>query len=981
MKLNNHKCKNPTWLVVPVTAALMAAGATFNAYGATAAGTEIKNLATVSYEDAAGNSYTAQSNEAIVTVAQVYSATINSTDTSVAASPGQPVDISYTLENTGNGSDTYQLTAVDGHTTADSIDADNITIYEDLNNNGQADPGEPVITSLTLDSGEITSIVVRVEVPTNSVAGDNLGLTLTALAEEDTGAPVAGSVIDLTSGKGPDTLDSTVETLVDVTGDAVIVATKSSVHDSAANTITYTMTVKNNGNADAQNVLLRDAIPENTTYVPGSASTSGILASNAGDSEPATSILDETVDGVDYNGDGDTLDAGLSGISAGDGVLPANATVTVTYTVSYDPTVVPGGTVISNVAYVVADADGDGTAEPAVSTNQTNDTVLDTLVVAIEDTGEGAADIINDGQDDDGANEVQLVSQASAGDTVVFRNVITNNGNTSDVLELAVNSGNFPAGTVFTFWNADGTVQLNDSNGEYGVDAGIVAAYGSETITVLAQLPSGVSGAGPFDATVTVTSATDPTVSDTVTERLAVINDSAIDIHNAAGGALATDEDPIGAPEYAAVNTTATDVNTSVTIPLFIDNPGNEGNSYQLNAGSVYDAAAGTVSGLPDGWTVDFYLSDGAGAPTGNPITTTPVIPGQTTDFEIFAVITVPSDQTQAVDNFSNDNDADGALEDLDGNGDGDADYPLFFQVVSANTGASDVTLEAIDVNAVVAATLSPNGSDQIEAGGTEEYLNTLANNGNATETYEVVSSNSAPGWSSTLSVDTDGDGVADTELANLVAGPIQILQSDGSVATIEVAAGANGPTFQLDAGESLPITSTVFAPANAPDSQTDALTITATNVNSGDVITAINQTQAVSGQVSLVKTVSIDADCDNVSDDGIFTAIPTTEVRPDECLVWQIVAQNQGSSNAFNVQVRDAAPAFTNFVPGSLAYCINQNCVPATVSDAAGDDAGEESAGEVVFYVGAGSTPGAGLGGELVSGNYATVQFSVRVE
>ena len=75
----------------------MAAGATFNAYGATAAGTEIKNLATVSYEDSAGNSYTAQSNEAVVTVAQVYSAAINSTDTSLTASPGQPVDLSCLL--------------------------------------------------------------------------------------------------------------------------------------------------------------------------------------------------------------------------------------------------------------------------------------------------------------------------------------------------------------------------------------------------------------------------------------------------------------------------------------------------------------------------------------------------------------------------------------------------------------------------------------------------------------------------------------------------------------------------------------------------------------------------------------------------------------------------------------------------------------------------------------------------------------------
>ena len=145
----NHKFKSSAWLVLPVTVALMAAGATFNAWGATAAGTEIKNLATVSYEDSSGNSYTAQSNEAVVTVAQVYSAAINSTDTNLTASPGQPVDLSYTLENTGNGTDTFVLSAADGIVGGDSIDADSIAIYEDLNNNGQADAGEPVISQVS----------------------------------------------------------------------------------------------------------------------------------------------------------------------------------------------------------------------------------------------------------------------------------------------------------------------------------------------------------------------------------------------------------------------------------------------------------------------------------------------------------------------------------------------------------------------------------------------------------------------------------------------------------------------------------------------------------------------------------------------------------------------------------------------------------------------------------------------------------------
>ena len=101
--MNRKKIRRNFWLL-PVVFTLLAAGAASAVYAATEAGQTIKNRATVTYEDAAGNVYSAQSNEAVVTVAQVYSATIGS-DSAVTASPGQPVYLSYILENTGNGSE------------------------------------------------------------------------------------------------------------------------------------------------------------------------------------------------------------------------------------------------------------------------------------------------------------------------------------------------------------------------------------------------------------------------------------------------------------------------------------------------------------------------------------------------------------------------------------------------------------------------------------------------------------------------------------------------------------------------------------------------------------------------------------------------------------------------------------------------------------------------------------------------------------
>lgn len=981
MNYFNQKCRPTKRLLLPVAAALLAAGASFNIYAATAAGTQIKNLATVSYEDAAGNTYTAQSNEAVVTVAQVYSATINSTTTAVSASPGQPVDLSYTIENTGNGTDNFVVSAIDGIVGGDSLDADSITVYEDSNNNGQADAGEPVISALALAAGDIKSIVVRVEVPTSAIEGDDIGVTLTAEAEEGTGAPVAGSVIDLTPGKGPDTLDSTIESLITVTGDAVVVVTKNSIHDLVNNEIEYTITIKNNGNANALNALLMDGIPANTTLLAGSATTSGLITSN-GDTMPAAALLNETVDGIDYNGDGDTADPAVDGISANDAILPANATVTITYTVFYDPAVVPGGTVISNIAYLIPDVDGDGTPDTPIATNEVYDTVGDTLLVSIDDTGTNSAAGVNDGGDDDAAaNGVQVVDEVSAGEQVIFTNVLTNGGNVDDVLELSVANVSFPAGTVFTFWNDTGTVQLSDSNGAFGVDAGLVPSGGTKTITVIAQLPSGVAGPGPYDATVTVTSANDPTVTDTVTEQLGLISTSTADIHNASGGALDVDDNPIGTPDYSAVNTQAADVGTTVNIPLYIDNDGDDANSFALTAGSVYDNAANTVSNIPTGWTIEFFASDGVGNPVGSPISTTPSIPGQTTDYEVIAVVTIPADQSLVSGDYTFDNDADGTDEVLDGNGDGDGDYPLFFQIESALTGASDVTMEAIDVNSVVSATLTPNGSAQLDAGGSEEYLNTLTNTGNSTETFAVSATNTQGTWSNTIAIDTDGDGVADTELANLTTGVIQVLQPDGTVVDIEVTVtGAGDPEFTLDAGESLPITATVFAPATAPEGQVDVLTISAININTGDLVSAQDQSQVIAGKVRIEKFAAIDTDCDGTADTPFAINQPST-VEPGQCVIWQIVAENQGSSDALNVQVFDEVPAFTTFEAGSLSYCINLSCTPVAVSDVTGDDEGEENAGAITFYIGVGANAAAGQGGELGAGNQATVQFSVSID
>ncbi|MGQ7845575.1 hypothetical protein ACUNV4_13915 [Granulosicoccus sp. 3-233] len=977
-----------------------------SALAATAAGTEIKNLATVTYEDSAGNTYRAQSNEAIVTVAQVYFATVG-TDIDTTGAPGQTVYLPYVLSNTGNGSDTFEVSAVDDISVADTIDADNITVYRDTNGNGQPDSGEPAITSLTLAADEDASLVVAVRVPTTATDVDTLGVTLSATAQEGSGSAVVGSVTDLTTGKGRDGTDGTNESLITITGDAVLVTTKTSSHDTANDQISYTITVSNNGNTAARDVILFDGLPAGTTYV--SSSVSGLLTTNGDTLASSTANFVESA-GLDFNGDGDVADSGetglgidlntdgdttdptVAGVYAIDAELAPNATVSMTFTVSYDRDAFGGGYTIDNVGYVSADTNDSGTSDTLVSSNTTSDVVSQDYAVTLADTGAGASAGVNDGGDDDATvNDDQQVDSAASGGVVFFDLVVSNDGNGDDSFELAAAPGTFPTGTVFTFLDSTGSVQLTDTNGFGGVDSGVIAQSGSRSFRVRAQLPQGVSGdngGAGYQATITASSSSDPSAppaSDPVFLSLLDIVAASSDLHSATGGTLGADEDPIGTPDYLPVSTVTANAGETVTIPLYIDNVSGVSDAFQLSVGASWDGAA--LGALSEGWSVEFFASDGAGAPTGPAISSTPTLPGGSTDFEYFAVVTLPAEAALAAADHSSDNDVDASDETIDGNADGDGDYPLFFRIISASSGATDVLLEAIDVVPSRAVAFTPSASNQVEPGGTVDYQATLANNGNSEETLELTTSNSQPDFNNTVAIDTDGDGVTDTVLGNLVVGStISVLQADGILLLIDVLDGDTdgNPELVLPPGAAIPLLTTVFAPSTAPSGQVDTMTLLATNTDAtaGSPSTSVSfQSDVINGQIRLVKTVAVDTNCDG-NPDSPFEIVQSVEIEPNQCAIWRLVAENQGDVDARNVTIRDSVTAFTTFEAGGLMkYCLSNGCTPAAVTDADNDDAGGKSGSSLVFYAGTGSNPAGGQGGTLVPGEKATAQFVVRVD
>src|SRR6185369_739560 len=111
----------------------------------------------------------------------------------------------------------------------------------------------------------------------------------------------------------------------------------------AGETLRYTITVRNVGNADAVNVVLRDAVPPtNTSYVAGSTTLNGAPVADIGG---LSALVNGLLIHPPSNPTPGTMPADPSG-------SPPN-TATITFDVVVSPTV-PNGTVISNQGFVTA---------------------------------------------------------------------------------------------------------------------------------------------------------------------------------------------------------------------------------------------------------------------------------------------------------------------------------------------------------------------------------------------------------------------------------------------------------------------------------------------------------------------------------------------------------------------------------------------------------------------------------------------------
>ncbi len=817
-----------TLLLTLAVAALLSAQA-FAA--APPAGSIIGNQATASYKDIGGNDRTTTSNLVETSILQVAGVDIESNQSKVAA-PSSTVYLPHTITNTGNGNDIYNLVAAQ---VASDFAFGSIAVYADADGDGVPDNFDPIAVTPTLAAGDSYNIVIAAQVPSGALAGDDSQLTITTTSQH------TGSVTDANT----DT--------VTVSGDvAVVPVTKAlSVQSGPAGTeVEVTLTYTNNGTRAATDLTLTDLLDNRYEYVADSGRWS---VSGTG-----TQLTDDNsadAAGIAYEVSGQTVEAVIASVAPGQSGW-------VRFKARIKTATAPG--LVPNKATVEY---ANGAATVTDQTNISNFTVTQSANVKLSDDGS-----TTDG--DATLNDIVYQAAAAQGATLNFDNVVVNQGNGIDTFDVTYGGSSFPAGTSFQLRGADGT-PLTDSNGNGIPDTGPLAPGATFHVHLRVILPNNAAGSGPFNVTKTATSESDPSVKDTVTDRLGSITANEVDLTNNSAGPGAPGAGVQATGEVAAVTTKSVNPGNTTSFTLFVNNNSAVLDSYNLAASTDNTFAALT---LPAGWSVTFRNTA-----TGAVISNTGTIAAGAS-LQVTAEVAVPA----------------GALP---------ATTSLFFRAMSPTSGALDVKHDAVTVNQITDLSVTPNNTSQVFAGGQVVYSHTLSNNGNVGVTSAPLANvDSAALWNSLIWLDLDGNGAIGT-------GDVRVDNID------DILAATGQPT--LAPGAQVPLLVQVFAPSGANNGAANTTTVTVSAAGDSDATNnqATDTSIVVSGDVQIIKRQALDALCDGTAD-GAFTATGRLEAKPGACLIYEVTLRNLGTQPINTVSISDTTPTFTSHV-GSSAVTV----------------------------------------------------------
>lgn len=281
-------------LAVTMPTSLWAAG--------TLAGTNISNSATVTYTVVATN-FTIATLPVTITVSELLNVNLVWQDAGpVIVSSGDSGQVlTFLATNTGNGSETYDLSA---NSTLGTADFNPLFggVYFDSNSNGIYDAGTdiqhvPGTNDPTLLPDATLTLFVVNDIPPALSDGDMGDSDLTVTSQTGSGAAGTiipnggdGGLIDAvvgTSGGTATTRGSYIVSTLDVSiiKSAVVTDLSGGSTVMTGSTISYTLSVSVIGTGTVTGLVITDVIPANTTYTAGTLRRNGSLLSDASDGD------------------------------------------------------------------------------------------------------------------------------------------------------------------------------------------------------------------------------------------------------------------------------------------------------------------------------------------------------------------------------------------------------------------------------------------------------------------------------------------------------------------------------------------------------------------------------------------------------------------------------------------------------------------------------------------------------------------------
>ena len=314
-----------------LTAASLLLSASFGATVAhatgVAAGTQIANTATATYDSGAA-SVSIQSNTVTVRVDELLNLAVTSLSANPTAAGAGTTVLTYQITNTGNGPESFDL-SVDPAVSGNGFDPVVQSIAYDTNGNGVYDPGTDIVLTTGAPTPAIApdnalTVFVLTTLPNTATDGQTGQVRLTATAATGSGTP--GTVFAGQGAGGGDAvvgastaLDDALATeiarlaAVNLTKSATILDPFGTQQPVPGAIVTYSLLAMVSGAGTATNLNITDVIPTGTTYQIGTLTLDGTPLSDATDS--------------------DTGQASAAGIAVGLGTLAGGTSKTVAFKV------------------------------------------------------------------------------------------------------------------------------------------------------------------------------------------------------------------------------------------------------------------------------------------------------------------------------------------------------------------------------------------------------------------------------------------------------------------------------------------------------------------------------------------------------------------------------------------------------------------------------------------------------------------------